>query len=72
MPDALSCKARVIRRKARLLESRSPGVEWRTPPGTASDHHGPTVNSESVGIVGVLVIGVSTGYALLLVARYRE
>jgi len=34
--------------------------------------HGPTVNSESVGIVGVLVIGVSTGYALLLVARYRE
>jgi hypothetical protein len=37
MPNALPCKARVIRRKARLPKSQSPGVEWRTPPGTASD-----------------------------------
>jgi len=27
MPNALPCEARVIRRKARLPESQSPGVE---------------------------------------------
>ena len=35
-------------------------------------NRGLTVNSENVGNAGVLVLGTSTGYALLLVARYRE
>ena len=35
-------------------------------------HAGLTVNGESRGILTVLVIGVGTDYALLLVARYRE
>jgi RND superfamily putative drug exporter len=34
--------------------------------------HGLTVNGQSAGILIVLVLGASTGYALLLVARYRE
>src|SRR5215831_5457838 len=35
-------------------------------------HAGLTVNSESEGILYVLVFGASTDYALLIVARYRE
>jgi RND superfamily putative drug exporter len=34
--------------------------------------HGLTVNGQSGGILIVLVLGASTDYALLLVARYRE
>ncbi|MBO0815457.1 MAG: MMPL family transporter, partial [Actinobacteria bacterium] len=34
--------------------------------------HGLTVNGQSGGILVVLVLGASTDYALLLVARYRE
>jgi putative drug exporter of the RND superfamily len=34
--------------------------------------HGVTVNSQTGGILIVLVLGASTDYALLLVARYRE
>jgi RND superfamily putative drug exporter len=34
--------------------------------------HGVTVNGQSAGILIVLVLGASTDYALLLVARYRE
>jgi RND superfamily putative drug exporter len=34
--------------------------------------HGLTVNGQSAGILIVLVLGASTDYALLLVARYRE
>jgi putative drug exporter of the RND superfamily len=34
--------------------------------------HGLTVNGQSAGMLIVLVLGASTGYALLLVARYRE
>ncbi|MEV0406399.1 MMPL family transporter [Actinoallomurus sp. NPDC050550] len=33
---------------------------------------GLTVNSQSTGILAVLVFGVGTDYALLLIARYRE
>jgi putative drug exporter of the RND superfamily len=33
---------------------------------------GLTVNSQSTGIMAVLVIGAGTDYALLLIARYRE
>jgi hypothetical protein len=42
MPNALSCKARVIWRKAGLLESQSPGVEcahlpaWHLRPGPSA------------------------------------
>jgi RND superfamily putative drug exporter len=35
-------------------------------------HAGLTVNGQSAGILPVLVFGVGTDYALLLVARYRE
>jgi RND superfamily putative drug exporter len=35
-------------------------------------HAGLTVNAQSAGILLVLVFGVSTDYALLIVARYRE
>jgi putative drug exporter of the RND superfamily len=35
-------------------------------------HAGLTVNAQSAGILDVLVFGVSTDYALLIVARYRE
>jgi putative drug exporter of the RND superfamily len=35
-------------------------------------HAGLTVNALSVGIMTVLVLGASTDYALLIVARYRE
>ncbi|ACY96493.1 MMPL family transporter [Thermomonospora curvata] len=35
-------------------------------------HAGLTVNGQSAGILTVLVFGVATDYALLLVARYRE
>jgi RND superfamily putative drug exporter len=35
-------------------------------------HAGLTVNAQSAGILYVLVFGVSTDYALLIVARYRE
>src|SRR6266487_4641731 len=35
-------------------------------------HAGLTVNGQSEGILVVLVIGASTDYALLLIARYRE
>jgi putative drug exporter of the RND superfamily len=34
--------------------------------------HGLTVNGQSAGILVVLVLGASTDYALLLIARYRE
>ena len=34
--------------------------------------HGLTVNGQSGGILVVLVLGASTDYALLLIARYRE
>ena len=34
--------------------------------------HGLVVNGQSGGILVVLVLGASTDYALLLVARYRE
>jgi putative drug exporter of the RND superfamily len=34
--------------------------------------HGLTVNSESAGLLVVLVLGAGTDYALLLIARYRE
>ncbi len=37
-----------------------------------ADNAGLTVNAQSSGILTVLVIGASTDYALLLVARYRE
>ncbi len=37
-----------------------------------ADRFGLTVNAQSVGILTVLVFGVGTDYALLLVARYRE
>jgi putative drug exporter of the RND superfamily len=37
-----------------------------------AEHAGLTVNAQSSGILTVLVIGASTDYALLLVARYRE
>jgi RND superfamily putative drug exporter len=35
-------------------------------------HAGLTVNGQSAGILPVLVFGVGTDYALLLIARYRE
>ncbi|WKN47783.1 MMPL family transporter [Nocardioides sp. Arc9.136] len=35
-------------------------------------HAGLTVNGQSQAILGILVIGAGTDYALLLVARYRE
>ena len=35
-------------------------------------HAGLTVNAQSAGILLVMVFGVSTDYALLIVARYRE
>ncbi|MCR6031265.1 MMPL family transporter [Nocardioides sp. zg-579] len=35
-------------------------------------HAGLTVNAQSQAILGILVIGAGTDYALLLVARYRE
>jgi RND superfamily putative drug exporter len=34
--------------------------------------HGLTVNGQSAGILTVLIFGVGTDYALLIVARYRE
>jgi len=37
-----------------------------------AEHAGLSVNSQSQSILTVLVIGASTDYALLLVARYRE
>ncbi|MGI5167140.1 MMPL family transporter [Spirillospora sp. CA-253888] len=37
-----------------------------------AEHGGLTVNAQSAGILTVLVFGVATDYALLLVARYRE
>ena len=37
-----------------------------------AQHAGLTVNGQSAGILPVLVFGVGTDYALLLVARYRE
>jgi len=37
-----------------------------------AEHAGLTVNGLSVGILFVLVLGASTDYALLIVARYRE
>ncbi|MBA9003484.1 MMPL family transporter [Thermomonospora cellulosilytica] len=37
-----------------------------------AEHAGLTVNGQSAGILTVLVFGVATDYALLLVARYRE
>src|SRR5207253_8739613 len=37
-----------------------------------TQHANLTVNGQSEGILGVLVIGASTDYALLLIARYRE
>lgn len=37
-----------------------------------ADRFGLTVNSQSAGILNVLVIGAGVDYALLLVARYRE
>ena len=35
-------------------------------------HDGLVVNGQTAGILVVLVLGASTDYALLLVARYRE
>ncbi|HEV2371049.1 MAG TPA: MMPL family transporter [Streptosporangiaceae bacterium] len=67
-----------------LLTYRSP-LLWLLPIGTAGvsltaaqaaiyllTKHGLTVNGQSGGILVVLVLGASTDYALLLVARYRE
>ena len=67
-----------------LLTYRSP-VLWILPIASAGvaltvaeaaiyllTRHGLTVNGQSAGILIVLVLGASTDYALLLVARYRE
>jgi RND superfamily putative drug exporter len=67
-----------------LLTYRSP-VLWILPIASAGvalsvaeaaiyllTKHGLTVNGQSGGILIVLVLGASTDYALLLVARYRE
>ena len=67
-----------------LLTYRSP-VLWILPIASAGvaltvaeaviyllTKHGLTVNGQSAGILVVLVLGASTDYALLLVARYRE
>jgi putative drug exporter of the RND superfamily len=67
-----------------LLTYRSP-VLWILPIASAGialtvaeaaiyllTKHGLTVNGQSAGILIVLVLGASTDYALLLVARYRE
>jgi RND superfamily putative drug exporter len=67
-----------------LLTYRSP-VLWILPIASAGvalfaaeaviyllTKHGVTVNGQSAGILIVLVLGASTDYALLLVARYRE
>jgi RND superfamily putative drug exporter len=67
-----------------LLTYRSP-VLWLLPIASAGvaltvaeaaiyllTKHGLTVNGQSGGILVVLVLGASTDYALLLVARYRE
>jgi putative drug exporter of the RND superfamily len=67
-----------------LLTYRSP-VLWILPIASAGvalsaaeaviyllTKHGLTVNGQTAGILIVLVLGASTDYALLLVARYRE
>jgi RND superfamily putative drug exporter len=67
-----------------LLTYRSP-VLWILPIASAAvslfaaqaviyllTKHGLVVNGQSAGILVVLVLGASTDYALLLVARYRE
>jgi RND superfamily putative drug exporter len=67
-----------------LLTYRSP-VLWILPIASAGvaltvaeavtyllTQHGLTVNGQTAGILVVLVLGASTDYALLLVARYRE
>jgi RND superfamily putative drug exporter len=67
-----------------LLTYRSP-VLWLLPIASAGvaltaaeaviyllTKHGVTVNGQTAGILIVLVLGASTDYALLLVARYRE
>jgi putative drug exporter of the RND superfamily len=67
-----------------LLTYRSPAL-WLLPIASAGvaltaaeaaiyllTKHGLTVNGQSAGILIVLVLGASTDYALLLVARYRE
>jgi putative drug exporter of the RND superfamily len=67
-----------------LLTYRSP-VLWLLPIASAGvaltvaeaviyllTRHGLVVNGQSAGILVVLVLGASTDYALLLIARYRE
>jgi putative drug exporter of the RND superfamily len=67
-----------------LLTYRSPFL-WMVPLVTAGSAYmlsqglvyllakaGLTVNSQSTGILAVLVFGAGTDYALLLIARYRE
>jgi putative drug exporter of the RND superfamily len=38
----------------------------------AAEHFGVTVNGQNLGILPVLIFGVGTNYALLLISRYRE
>lgn len=58
-----------------LLPVLSAGVALMTASAVIAllaEHTGLTVNSQSSGILTVLVFGAGTDYALLLVARYRE
>lgn len=57
-----------------LLPLLSVGFAEVTSRGLATElsHHGVTITSQSAALMTVLVFGVGTDYALLLIARYRD